>query len=145
MGSPIGIAETKVEVYADIATPKGRAPKDTDVLVYAGISRKAGDVNKDQLNFKGASNNSAFTKLRNFLNGRHTARGEDVYIILRTNGMSDEAARAATIRIKNASAGLGGYSAKVTQQEITSFQNKMKTAVAFMEVKINSSKKKTLS
>ena len=85
MGSPIGIAETKVEVYADIATPKGRAPKDTDVLVYAGISRKAGDVNKDQLNFKGASNNSAFTKLRNFLNGRHTARGEDVYIILRTN------------------------------------------------------------
>lgn len=142
MSSPISIAKTKVEVYADIATPKGRAPKDTDVLVYAGVSRKADDVNKDQLNFKGASNNSAFTKLRNFLNGRHTARHGDVYLILRTHGMSDKAARAATIRIKNASAGLGGYSAKATQQEIASFQNKMKIANVYKEVEINSSNKR---
>jgi hypothetical protein len=142
MSSSIGnTTKTKVEVYADIADPKGRASKDTDVLVYAGISKKPGDDNKDQLTFKGASNNSAFTKLRNFLNGRHTARDRDVYLILRTHGMSDQAARAATIRIKHASTGLGGYSAKATQQEIASIRANIEIGNVYKEVKNNSSNK----
>ncbi|MFM7632396.1 MAG: hypothetical protein ACKO65_03420, partial [Betaproteobacteria bacterium] len=83
MSGPISSAnKTKVEVYADIANPKGRTTKDTDVLVFAGIRKKPDDVGKDQLTFKGVSNNSAFTKLRNFLVGRHTARSQDVYLIL---------------------------------------------------------------
>lgn len=142
MSSSIGnTTKTKVEVYADIADPKGRVSKDTDVLVYAGISKKSGDANKDQLTFKGASNNSAFTKLRNFLNGRHTARHGDVYLILRTHGMSDKAAHAATIRIKSASTGLGGYSAKATEREIASFKAKIEIDNVYKEVEKNSSNK----
>lgn len=136
-GKAVYFYEPKVETYADIAAPKGRAIKDTDVLVYAGISAKPGEGDKDQLTFKGASNNSAFTKPRNFLIGRHTARGQDVYLILRTNGMSEQAARAATKKIKEASAGLGGYSAKATQKVIADF----KVANLHKEIENNWSKK----
>ncbi len=131
MSNPIGgnsktihVYEPEVDVRADLIDTSGRAKKDTDVLVFDRIGTSTATRGADALLHKRASNNSAFTKLRNFLMGRYTAKAQDVYLIFRTHGMNEKEARAATQHVANASKGLSGLSAKELEYQLKDFQLK---------------------
>ena len=131
MSNPIGgnsktihVYEPEVDVRADLIDTSGRAKKNTDVLVFDRIGISTATQGADALLYKRVSNNSALKKIRNFLMGRHTARAQDVYLIFRTHGMNEKAARTATQHVANASKGLSGLSATALEYQLKDFQLK---------------------
>lgn len=119
---PLHLYDSKDEIKADVIDTSGRTEKSTDVLVFARIGPGRATAGKDAMLFKQVRNNSAFTKLRNFLMGRHPASAQNVYEIFRTHGMNKKQARQATENVRQASTGLSGLSANAVKVELKAFR-----------------------
>ncbi len=118
MSNTIGNSGIHAKYHADIDGKSGRDLKETDVLVFSRIGFSAGSPLDKALLFKGVGDHSPLKKIRNFLMGRHKATEQDVLTMFKTNGMTNQQAKAALEFVKKKSENLSGFSAKAVSDQI---------------------------
>ncbi len=108
---------------AELVSKPGRQEKDSDVLMGVGVKvlKNGPNIGKMVGLFRGVSNSSAGTQVRNSMLGRQVATQQDIINVFKSCGMSEDQATRAMDNVRVIGK---GFSAGDVKREVSQFETR---------------------